>query len=337
MKKLVSVIAVLFVAGAATFFWYSTALNPVDADDDSRTTLTIEQGTSLDGIATLLEEKGLIRSASAFQAYVRLQGLQGSLQAGSFIIKSSHSVADIVEILQSGKAEEMAITIPEGYTVTDIDALLAEKELLNPGEFLNCAQACDVSEFTFLPEPTGWLDRSGNVEGYLFPDTYFVVAESFTAEKFLRRLLTTFQLKIVRGKQSELAASPYTLDQIVNMASLIEEEASNDEERPVIAGILWKRFDAGMGLGVDATVRYVVNKPTAAITIADLNDNSPYNTRKFKGLPPSPIANAGIQSIQAALEPKKTNYWYYLHGNDGEIRYARTNEEHNINRNTYLK
>lgn len=337
MKKVFISVGLLVVLLACGVLWYTSALKPVDVASDTRIKITIEKGSSLASIAALLKEKELIQSTRAFKIYTQIHDLQGVLQAGSFILRSSYSVADIVEILQTGKAEEMAVTIPEGFTVLDIDTLLAKKELANAGEFLHCTQTCDLSEYTFLPDSSDWLARGGQVEGYLFPDTYFVAAENFTVEKFMKRMLTSFQLKIIRAKQLEFAASPYSVEQIVNMASLIEEEASNDKERPVIAGILWKRFDEGMGLGVDATVRYVVNKPSDAITIADLNNNSPYNTRKFRELPPGPIANPGAKSIQAALEPEKSRYWYYLHGNDGEIRYAKTNEEHNSNRNMYLK
>ncbi len=335
MKKLLLTLIVLGVVGVLVVrFWYGSALKPVAAFDESRQTVKIEQGMIVSTIADLLEEKELIRSSAAFAWYVRSHNI--TLQAGQFVLQPSMSAADIAEVLQTGKAEEMIVTIPEGFTVTDIDALLAEKDLIEPGDFLACAQECDLSAFTFLPNRSGLADRGGQVEGYLFPDTYFVIAADLTAESFLKRLLQTFEQKVVEGLATEIDASPRSLHDVVTMASLIEEEASNDEERPVIAGILWKRYDEGMGLGVDATVRYIVNKPTAAITLADLNTNSPYNTRKFKGLPPGPISSVGLASIRASLEPEDSSYWYYLHGNDGQIRYAETNEEHNVNRFLYL-
>lgn len=124
---------------------------------------------------------------------------------------------------------------------------------------------------------------------------------------------------------------------IITMASLIEEESRHDEERAIISGILWKRFDEGIGLYVDASNRYILDKPTAAITANDLNMDSPYNLRKYRGLPPGPIANPSIGSIRAALNPESSPYYYYLHGNDGRIHYAVTNDEHNVNRARYLQ
>ncbi len=310
---------------------------PVDADSQERITLSIDSGSSVDQIATLLEQKGVIRSPLAFVLFTRFHGTEGSLQAGKFIVRPSMSTAEVVEVLQNGIAEEMIITIPEGFTVQDIDQLLAEKGIIEAGEIIRCANECDFSSFEFLPSASGLAERGGKVEGYLYPDTYFISTADFVPKFFIERLLTTFRKKFVEVYAEDLQASSRSLHEIVTMASLIEEEAANDDERATISGILWNRFDAGLGLGVDATVRYILNKPVAAITTADLNTNSPYNTRKLRGLPPGAIANAGLQSLIASLKPKESEYWYYLHGNDGKIRYAKTNEEHNINKYNYLR
>lgn len=301
--------------------------------------MLIPKGYGVSAIADLLAEKQLIRSPLAFKVFARLNASESGLQAGSFVLQASQSVEEIIRILRTGKAAEMIVTIPEGYTVAEIDALLAGKGLTATGAFLECARTCDVWGFSFLSKRSGLQPVGGNVEGYLFPDTYFVVAADFSAEKFLRRLLQAFEEKVLTPFQGDfLAAEGRSPHDVVTMASLIEREAVNDEERPMIADILWKRFDEGMGLGVDASVHYAVGKPfSEPLTLADLNSNSPYNTRKFKGLPPGAIANPGLKSILAALHPKSNGYWYYLHGRDGTIRYAVTNEEHNVNRSLYLQ
>ncbi len=242
-----------------------------------------------------------------------------------------------MEALRRGIAEEGVITIPEGFTVLDVDRVLSEKQIIEKGALLACAQTCDFPAFAFLPkEVTSLAARGGRLEGYLFPDTYFVVIENFSPKAFLERLLREFEERVVKQYADTLKQSKRPLHQIVTMASLVEEETRKGEERPVVASILWKRFDAGMGLGVDATVRYVLQKPTGKLTVADLNGNSPYNLRKFRGLPPGPIASPGIESIRATLVPKATPYWYYLHGADGQVHYAETNEEHNVNKYKYL-
>jgi len=331
-KALLVIVAVL----ACALLWYRFALRPADAGNTDRVSVRIEPGTSTRGIANLLSEKEVLRSPFAFRLYARLHGADSSLQAGTFILMPGMTPGEIIEALQSGKAQEIAVTIPEGFTVTDIDALLTKKQLSATGAFLRCVQECDLTEFGFLPPGEGLAERGGRVEGYLFPDTYFVATESFSEEAFLKRLLTVFRTKVIDEIGGEIGNSGRTLHEIVTMASLIEEEAITDAERPVIAGILWKRFDDSRGLGVDATVRYILAKPSAVITSGDLNVDSAYNTRKFRGLPPGPIASPGIKSIEAALRPTASAYWYYLHDKQGKIHYAESNEQHNLNRIQYL-
>ena len=340
MKRFITFIVVFALLTAVVlgivWFLYTQSLKPV-ASAENRVPVKIEKGISVRSIASLLHQKGLIRSEGAFLAYVRFNDLTPHLQAGHFVLSSHLSTPEIADALKNGRSEEMVITIPEGFTVRDIDALLAEQGLIEEGAFVRCANECDVSAYTFLPSVDGLLSRGGRVEGYLFPDTYYIASESFTAEGFTNRLLSTFQAKIVEGYQSEIDSSGRSLHELVTMASLIEKEAREDSERPMVSGILWKRFDDDRGLGVDATVRYVMEKPTEPITVADLNTNSPYNTRKFRGLPPGPIANAGLESLEAAISPQESEYWYYLHGNDGQIHYAVTNEEHNVNKYLYIR
>lgn len=274
--------------------------------------------------------------------YARWTDKDRLLRAGTYVLQPSMSTTEILGVLTGGAAGEVSITIPEGFTVADIDALMAEKGFTATGAIVDCAKHCDFPEFSFASESS--LDAfdlteswGGKLEGYLYPDTYFVGGEGSDPKAFLSRLLSTFDAKVARGLAPDIKASGHSLQVIVTMASLIEKEAANDEERAVISGILWKRLDQGMPLGVDATVRYAVGKPTAPLTKADLEDPSPYNTRVRKGLPTAPIANPGLASIKAALHPETTPYFYYLHGNDGKIRYAITNDEHNANKAKYLR
>lgn len=323
---------------AAMFYgWYRFSLRPVDASSTSRISLRIEPGSTTTQIAELLSRQGIIRSTFAFRLRSRARGADGKLQAGSFLLGPSLPIDAIIEALQNGRAQEIALTIPEGFTVTDIDALLRRKGLTATGAFVDCVRTCDLSAFGFLPPSSGLASRGGIVEGYLFPDTYFVDVEHFSVDDFLSRMLSTFRERVIDTSGEAVATSGHSLHEIMSMASLIEEEANTDAERPVIAGILWKRLEEHMGLGVDATVRYILQKPTGAITAGDLNVDSPYNTRKFRGLPPGPIASPGLSSIRAALLPRETTYWYYLHDRSGAIHYAETNDEHNENRMKYLK
>ncbi len=333
-KSRLAIIALVVIA--LPFLWYKWSLRPVDASAALRVPVEIPIGSSLKKIASILEEKEVIRSSSAFLLYSKFHGRGGKSQAGTFVMTTDMGPKEILDALEGGMTGETIVTIPEGFTVKDIDALLAEKGLTQKGDIEQCARSCDFSAFNFLPTGVVLADRGGKVEGYLYPDTYFVLSEGFTAKAFLDRLLSTFEKKVVTGMRDDLKKSDRSLHQIVTMASLIEEETRKANERPMVSGILWKRFDGGTGLGVDAAVRYILNKPTADITKTDLDVDSDYNLRKYRGLPPGPIASPSISSIEAALKPKESPYLYYLHGTDGQIRYAETNEEHNVNRAKYL-
>ena len=329
-------IFLILVAGVG-ILWYRSALQPVDSGSTAERPVKILEGMSAGEIADLLEEEGIIRSSLAFNLFVRFRGVRKNLQAGHFVLSPAMGTADIVEILRTGKAREIAVTVPEGFSLSDINALLAKKSLMEPGAAIDCARRCDFSSFEFLPLSKGLAPRGGRLEGYLFPDTYYVEPADFVPKFFLERMLGEFRRRVVGGLADDLRRSDRSLHEIVTMASLIEEEAKTDDERPVIAGILWKRFDASTGLGVDAAVRYILEKPTGTLTADDLATHSSYNLRRFRGLPPGPIANPGVASIRAALRPQQSEYWYYLHGEDGKVHYAATNDEHNTNKAKYLR
>ncbi len=305
----------------------------------------IPEGASVEEIAQILKRERIIRSTIAFRTIALLEGSSRVLRSGTYLLRSSQPLSEILAELRAGRSQEVRVTVPEGFTVIDIDQLLARMGLIDSGEVVACATSgCDFSSFTFLPRPSGTV-RGGSaergvgsvLEGYLFPETYYVEVESFVPKFFLERLLTEFQHRVVEGLAADLRSSRRSLRDIITMASLIEEETRSEEERPVVAGILWKRFDAGVGLDVDATVRYALGKPRAPLTAEELAYESAYNTRRYRGLPPGPIANPGLSSIRAALHPVDSPYWYYLHDRAGGIHYAGTNEEHNENKARYLR
>lgn len=336
MKKLI-ILLIIVIGGVG--MWYHYSLLPVDAGSEIRRTVKIPSGSSVAGIAEILKEEKIIRSSTAFRIFIKFHYPDLVFQAGSFVVRPAMTVEEIIEVISTGMGAEMIVTIPEGFTVKDIDALLTEKRLVERGDVIKCADTCDFSSFEFLPFGSirGLATRGGVVEGYLYPDTYFIVSDDFEPKFFLERLLTVFRKRVIDRLSKDIEHSGRSLHEIVTMASLIEEETRTHEERPIVAGILWKRFDAGRGLDVDAAIRYILEKQTSALTGEDLNTSSPYNIRKFRGLPPGPIASPSFDSIEAALHPEISEYWYYLHGEDGKIRYAVTNEEHNINKYKYLR
>lgn len=334
MKFLRILIFLFLLSFGATIF----SVQLIGTEDDSLATeIHIMSGMTVRDIATELKEQGVIPSATVFRWYLQSQGMDTGIRTGTFEIPPESSFADIAKILRETHGGQLVITIPEGYTIAQIDELLMEKGLIQAGELLGCGKSrCDFSTFDFLPSAITSESKGGRLEGYLFPDTYYADPQEFVAKFFLERMLGNFRERVIAELKDDIAASNRSLHDIITMASLIEREAANDGERPMIAGILWKRFDAKQGLAVDATVRYVLGKESEPLTKTDLAIDSPYNTRKYAGLPPGPIASPGIASIRAALHPEESLYWYYLHGSDGLIHYADTNDAHNVNKAKYL-
>lgn len=332
------VLLALLALGFALFAWYQGALLPVDPGSDRRELFDVESGESARAILSRLQERGVIRSALAGKIHLSLSGQSGLLQAGTFVLRPSMSFDEVIETIVTGKAEETVLTIPEGSTVAEIDRLLASKGLAATGALLLCAEKCDLSAFPFVPAASAVVSPGNRLEGYLFPDTYYVETVGFDVQDFVSRLLGTFQTKVVNGRATEIAQSGRSLPQIVAMASLLERESRGADERKVVSGILWKRLDDGMQLGVDAAVLYAVGKSqSGGPTGADLAVDSPYNLRRVRGLTPGAISNPGLSAIDAAISPEASAYYYYLHAPDGQIYYGRTLDEHNANVYKYLR
>ncbi len=306
---------------------------PVDKDSKARVVMTVSQGETGYDIAKKLSGLDLIPSEFAFYWYLRQSGLGNQLEAGKYILKKSYTIPELAEVLTHGKNQEIVVTIREGLSIEQVDAYLTENGILPAHAFQECAKNCTIEQrFSFLDSKP----KEQSLEGYLFADTYFADPETISPKELILKMLKNFEGKLSSSLRSEIAKRGSSIHQIVTMASLIEKESRSNEEKPVIAGILWKRLKEKMVLGVDATVRYAVKKWTGPLTLDDLSINSPYNTRKNAGLPPGPIGNFSADSLKAAIMPKDSSYYYYLHGSDGAIHYAKTNEEHNLNKQKYL-
>jgi UPF0755 protein len=331
--KMVRVLGLLFLFSfGATIFFVHTIL-PGQSMGGVR--VEIASGEDLGNIAEELQRKGIVRSAALFRVYLKYRGLDRHIKSGTFLVSPGSSFSELAELLMGAEGHEMVVTIPEGFTVAQIDERLASLGLTEAGDLLRCAEECDFSSFAFLPPPYPG-GHGGRIEGYLFPDTYYISVPDFVPKFFAERLLGTFRSRVIEGFAVDLATSKRSLHELVTMASLIEREAKTDEERSVISGILWKRLDAGRGLDVDATVRYGLRKPSGELTKDDLQHRNAYNTRRHVGLPPGPIANPGLASIKAALHPQESEYWYYLHGKDGQVHYSKDNDEHNTKKARFL-
>lgn len=309
----------------AGIFWhyYSLIHSPIDEDDPNSYLLQIESGESVKDIAAKLEEKELIKNANVFYLYIKYQDLGEDIIAGIFNLKRSMNVIEIAEQLTTIQQGEARITIQEGLRIRDIDEKLTEQGLIDEGEFITAVKNfSDWDQYPFLNKNNLELP----LEGYIYPDTYFLNPKDFQAEELITKALKNFQTKTIN-----LQITP----EIITMASIIENEVFGLEDRKIVSGIFWKRLENNWMLGADATLLYITDD--RHISAADLKLESPYNTRKNRGLPPGPISNPSLESIEAALNPTPSPYWFYLTTLDtGEVIYAETNEEHNINRQKYL-
>ncbi|NJP03931.1 endolytic transglycosylase MltG [Candidatus Gracilibacteria bacterium] len=296
-----------------------------NSDSETRVSVEIPKGASLSKIAHILEDKEIIRDAWSFEMYSRWNKLATAYQAGDYIFLRNLTFPEVADQLQNGKSEEIRVTIPEGSTIAQIDEILARKNLIVAGEFTRCTTYCDLGF------------RISSLEGYLFPSTYFVNPNTFSSKNFVQRLYNTFQSQL-NPLRKDLQQSGRTLNEVVIVASMIEREAFGDslDEKKKIANVIWKRYDEGIHLGIDATTRYELNRWKGALYAEDFESDSPYNTRRKLGLPPTAISNPGIESIKAAVYPEDTEYYYYLHDSKGQIHFGRTLEEHNENKRLYI-
>jgi UPF0755 protein len=264
-------------------------------------------------VSIQLSELNYIRSEGLFKIYANLRGLDTQIKAGRFYLDANLTPVGALFALVDPDLSETSITIPEGFNKFDIDELLTDLDLIDSGEYIT------------------WSDVE-NAEGYIFPDTYFVYSKQFEVADFGALAMNTFDEKVV-DLMPEIEASSYSLNEIVIMASIIEKELKTEEDLEIVAGIFWKRLENNWPLQSDITVIY--DQDDRDITYKDLNDDSSYNTYTRLGLPIGPISNPGLASIEAALNPVESFYWYFLTTSD-DVIYAETNEEHEANKRRYL-
>lgn len=280
--------------------------------------VTIPEGAGTSEIADILKENGLIGSKLSFRISSRINGYDGTFKQGTYEIDTGLTQIQIMDLLQSGEvATDNKITIPEGYNTRQIAAKAEELGICTADEFIEEANT-GVFAYDFLE---GLPEREYRLEGYLFPDTYFIT-ENMTAHDLIDMMLKRFEQMYTTEYQNAVASSGYSLDEIVTIASMIEKEITVDEERSKAASVIYNRLDAGMSLGIDATVLYAVGRDSGSLSQEELQTDSPYNTRLNTGLPLGPISNPGEASFRAAVFPDTTNYLYYVLEAEGQSNHV---------------
>ncbi len=329
----------LALSGWQGWLWWSWALSPaqLSAAAPARR-IQVPQGTATHSVGVQLEAAGLIRSSLAWDVWMRWLGLNdrsGSVQAGLYNLSPSASLPDIAQQIWQGEMVTSEFTIPEGWSLRQMGEYFQSQSYFSQAEFLAATlRAPDAKLYADYP----WLPKNlSRLEGYLFPDTYQAAPGQVTPEAVIRQMLDRFEQAALPvyeryAKQQEgRDQKTLSLQQWVTLASIVEKEAVQSQERPMIAGVFRNRLAQGMPLGADPTVEYGLNIRQTAdqpLTFKQVGTPNPYNTYLNQGLPPTPIASPGLASLEATLYPQQTEYLYFVARYDGTHVFSRTLQEH---------
>lgn len=322
----------------AFLFFYWRGLNaPVGFGGESKIFI-INKGESAGQVADNLKKENLIRSAFYFKHEIKSGD---NLKAGEYSISPKLSAREIIKILTSGDiiSREKFVRIIEGWNNKIVGDYLEKNNLADSKKFAALVGS-RIGEWNFdfgKPDFLNDAPVSADLEGYLFPDTYRIF-ENASAEEIIFKMLDNFGRKISSGMALEIRRQKKSIHEIITMASVIEKEVRSQEDMKIVSGIFWNRIKNGQALESCATLAYILGLNKAQYSVEDTKIDSPYNTYKYRGLPPGPIANPGLNAIMAAIYPEYTNYNYFLSDPaTGKTIYGKTFNEHNLNKYKYLK
>lgn len=317
---------VLVVALAAGGTWlYTSVQQSYKGYSEPETFVEITPGSSPGRMAQQLADAGVVRNTTAFRAAVWLRGAGRRLQAGEYRFDTAMTPAEVVDKIARGDVYLQPLTFREGLTIRQMAQLFEEKGFGASKEFIAAAKhASAIRELD--PQAT-------DLEGYLFPDTYALPRKT-TGEQLVGRMVGRFEQSLTPEIRERAAARGLSVRQLVTLASLVEKETGKGDERPLVAAVYANRLKIGMGLQCDPTVIFALERAgryDGNLTRADLQFDSPYNTYRYAGLPPGPIAAPGKASLEAAASPADVPYIYFVSKNDGSHAFASTLDEHNRN------
>ena len=341
-KKIITVILVIIVllviVALSAIIWYNTSISPVGTDEIIHV-IEIQMGSNSSTIAEQLKKEGLIKSNLAFKMYVKLNNIS-NFQAGTYNLTKKMSVKEITEALQTGIVESkdvISITFIEGKNMRWIASKIAEQtnnkvedvyELLQSEEYINSV----IEKYWFITDEIKNKDIYYPLEGYLFPDTYEFENKDITVYDIFETLLDQMEIKLEPYKEA-IQKSKYSAHQILTMASIIENEAVFDKDRKDVSSVIYNRLNQNMPIQSDVTTYYAfkIEMGERDLYQSEIDTYNPYNTRgpQMQGkLPVGPISTVGLSSIEAAVNPNKTSYLYFVADKNGNVYFTRTNEEH---------
>jgi UPF0755 protein len=324
MKKTITIIGILFISSAALLgilAWnvFDYAAQP-SGNDISEKIITVLPGQHFKMIATQLEGAGIIRNSIRFKLFAQFKGYDKRIKAGEYRLSTTLSPKQILEIMVSGKVALYRITIPEGYNLVQIAGIVSNMGLAEAPVFIQ--SATDPAIVNALGV------EAGSLEGYLFPDTYHF-PKGLPLDEIMGTMVNRFREIFSAEWQERARQMDMSVHQVVTLASIIEKETGAAFERPLIASVFHNRLAKGMRLSSDPTVIYGIIDFDGNLTRKHLTMETPYNTYLNKGLPPGPIANPGLASLEAALYPAETDYLYFVSKKDSTHQFSTTFKEHN--------
>ncbi len=317
MKRIIAVVILILVFVIISIFWWQKGVLPVNSQNNTPKIFVVKNGQGVREIANNLKQEGLIRDPVVFFLITRKGDLDKKIQAGDFRLNPSMNAYEVAVSLTHGTLD-IWVTVPEGYRAEEIADILAEK----------------------IPNyDKNWRQVLNQNEGYLFPDTYLIPRDA-DINTIISIFKNNFHTKYDSVKSIKTNNLSYT--QTLVLASLVEREAMLEEDRSLVASVIYNRLSIGMKLDIDATLQYALGYQEddkrwwkKGLTNEDKKINSLYNTYTNPGLPPRPISNPGLSAISAALNPAQTDYLYYITDQNGKNRYATNLEGHNANIEKY--
>ncbi len=335
--KLIFIIAiVLVVVITGGLFFYLSGLGAVDSNNEEPVTVNIPSGSGASYIVDILDENGLVKNKTCAKINARIGGYD-SLQANTYIFNKSMTVPEMFKAINTGDFNYLSkekLTVREGLTIPQVAEAIAIELPYSKDEIIkkwsDKAYLKElIGQYWFLSDDILDSDIKYPLEGYLYPETYFITEENPSIESITSMMLDMMDTQLTSIK-SELETNKYSIHELLTLASIVEKESSNvSDAMPEVAGVFINRLDKGISLGSDVTVNYIFEKDGVELTMSQLDSDNKYNTRKFTGLPPGPICSVNIKAIDSVLNYKDTEYMFFYATPEGEIIFSKTVEEHN--------
>lgn len=339
MKKfliIIGIVIVLVAAGLFSAYWYvATTIRNPQGTDTTLKQFVIQPGESSTEISQRLHDGGFIKSTEIFQYYLWKEGLVSKIKTGTFYLAPSFTMSSIASTItgKSTNPSDVGVTIIEGQWRAEIAKTLEAKGLVSQADFMTATASASkyAADYTFLQG----LPKNATLEGFLYPDTY-IFSKKNTADEIVRKMLDDFQIR-TKDLRVTNEKTGFTFFETLTFASILQAEASSKSDLGNVAGVFMNRIKVGMKFQSDATLHFILQDRTKKILISDTQMNNPYNLYQNEGLTPGPINSPGVDALEAALDPTKNDFYYFLATPSGEVIYSRTGAEHNAAKAKYLK